>query len=584
MLLLESMLAVFALIGAFAFPSLGSVRFEKLERQFNHLARRRTLSVIAVGVLALALRAGLLPVLPIPTPIVHDEFGYLLAADTFVHGRLTNPTHPMWVHFETFSIIQRPSYQCFAQPAQGFILALGRLVAGHPFWGVWMSAGLMCSAICWMLQGWLPPQWALLGGLLAIMRFGTFSYWADSYWGGATGAIGGALVLGALPRIKRSPCIPNALPMGLGLAILATSRPFEGMVLSIPVAVALFRWMVGKERPPLRVSLRRVVLPLCLLLGALALGLGYYCWRITGSPLELPYKAERLQYAVVPYMVWQPLRPQPLYHNDVLKRLYSHDEVVAYETCRSLIGGLAKLGRTWLFYIGPVLTLPFLTLTLVLPFGFSWRQISKETRFLIVTLAITLIALESESFYNPHYFSPSTALVLTLVLVAARCSWHWRWRGKKSGVFLTRSIPLICVCLFVLRAIHGPIAGDESISYAWFQRGATSFGREAVETKLSLLPGKQLILVRYHPDHNPFAEWVYNKADIDKSTIVWARELDPNENDRLLKYFADRRAWLLEADEAQGRLSEYPGAHDYGENKATRDAEPSGSEWTATQP
>jgi len=557
MLLIELILALAAVFGAFAFPSVGSEWFGELERRFNQLARQRTLSVAAVGLLALLLRAALLPALPIPEPIVHDEFGYLLAADTFAHGRLTNPTHPMWVHFESFGIIQKPTYQCFAQPAQGLILALGRVVAGHPFWGVWLSAGLMCSAICWMLQGWLPPRWALLGGMLAIIRYGTFTYWADSYWGGAMGAIGGALVLGALPRIKRSPGVRNALLMGLGLAVLATNRPYEGLVLSVPVAIALFAWLARKQSPPLRITLRSVVLPLCVVVAMLGAGISYYCWRLTGNPLELPYQAERRQYAVAPVLLWQPLRPQPAYHNDVVKRLYAHDEVLAYESVRSPVAVIAKMIRTWTFYLGPALSVPFLALTLVLPFGFSWKQIGRGTRFLLLTLGVTLIGLLAETFYAPHYFSPSTALILALVLLAMRCTYRWQWRGRRSGLFLVRAIPVICVCLFVLRAVHGPFAGDEFYANAWFQRGPKSFGRAAVLRELNQVPGKQLVVVRYNSDHGPFEEWVYNRADIDAAKVVWARELTPGENEGLLRYFGDRRAWLLEADAHPPKLSQY---------------------------
>lgn len=558
MLLIESGLVLAAVFGALTFASIGSRWFEKLERGFSRFARQRVLSVVAVGLLALALRAALLPVLPIPEPIVHDEFGYLLAADTFAHGRLTNPTHPMWIHFEAFSIIQKPTYQCFAQPAQGLILALGQVLGGHPFWGVWLSMGLMCAAICWMLQGWLPPRWALLGGLLAIIRYGTSTYWADSYWGGAMGAIGGALVLGALPRVKRSPRVRSALLMGLGLAILAASRPYEGLVLSLPVAVALFAWLAGEKGPPLRLALRSVVLPLCMVLALLGIAMSYYCWRITGNPLQLPYQAERQQYAVAPYMLWQSLMPSPAYHNDVVRHLYAHDEVLAYEFFRSPAGAIAKLIWTWTFYLGPALSLPFLTLTLALPFGFSWRQIGKQTRFLLVTLGVTLIGLESETFYAPHYFSTSTALILALVLLAMRRMYRWRWHGRRSGLFLTRAIPVICACLIVLRAAHGPRPGDEFYAEAWYQRGPTSFGRASILRELNQMPGKQLVVVRYKPSHIPFEEWVYNGADVDAAKVVWARELKPSETERLLRYFRDRRVWLLEADEKPARLSDYP--------------------------
>jgi len=80
------------------------------------------------------------------------------------------------------------------------IMAAGQVVAGHPFWGVWFSLGLMCVSVCWMLQGRMSAGWVLLGGLLCVFRLAVFSYWVNGYLGGAVAASGGALVLGAPKR------------------------------------------------------------------------------------------------------------------------------------------------------------------------------------------------------------------------------------------------------------------------------------------------------------------------------------------------------------------------------------------------
>src|SRR5436305_14133163 len=109
----------------------------------------------------------------------------------------------MWKHFETYHVNWLPPYASMYCPGRALFLAFGQVFMGHPFWGVWLSGGLMCAATCWCLQGWLPPGWALVGSLLALIRLATFSYWVDSYWGGRVTAFAGALVLGALSRIRQ---------------------------------------------------------------------------------------------------------------------------------------------------------------------------------------------------------------------------------------------------------------------------------------------------------------------------------------------------------------------------------------------
>jgi hypothetical protein len=82
--------------------------------------------------------------------------------------------------------------------------------------------------------------------------------------------------------------------------------------------------------------------------------------------------------------------------------------------------------------------------------------------------------------------------------------------------------------------------------------------RKHIQDQLNNLPGGQLILVRYSDDHNSLDEWVYNAPDIDRSKIIWAREMDAANNHELLHYYKDRTVWLVQPDTDPVSLSPYP--------------------------
>jgi hypothetical protein len=558
MLRIETGLIVLALLIALLRPSLGSSWFEVIERRFRAFAHRRTLAVVLVGVLALVLRAAMLPIEPIPRPVITDEFGYLLAADTFAHGRATNPTHPMADHFEALQLIQKPTYQCFEPPMHGLVLALGKVLFGHPFWGVWLSIGLMCAAVTWMLQGWLPPGWALIGGVLCMIRFGVFTYWGNSYWGGAPAAIGGALVLGALPRIKNSLHIRDSLLMATGLAILANSRPYEGLVLSVPVAVALLVWKFGSNRPTWGLTLCRVILPLALGLGVAAAAMGYYFWRVTGNPLRMPAQAAWDTYGGVSFLLWRHVGAVGHLTNPAMKRLIEVEIPQDYALYRGLAGYLAKIFVEWRFFLGPVLTVPLIAIFFVLPPNFKLRLLSPSTKFLLAEFVVFLLGSVIETWYNPHYAAPATGLILALLLLIVRQIRN----SNKRGLFLSRALIAICAVSFALRASAVPlhITLPEYYEFAWYEKGMPSYGRDAIEDQLLKAPGNHLVIVSYTPDHPAYKEFVYNEADIDHSRIVWALDLGPQKDQQLLDYFTGRQVWLLRADERPLKLESYVSA------------------------
>jgi hypothetical protein len=556
LLLGETLLAFLLLPAACVVPRFWDNWFRALELRLGNLARHPKTCVILSGMSVLVIRSvlSLSPLLPVRAPQVHDEFSYLLAAKTFLAGRLTNPTHPMWTHLESLHIIHQPTYMSMYPPAQGLMLALGMALGGGAWLGVGLSVALMCSAICWMLQGWFPPAWAIWGVSLTIMQLGIFNYWATTYWGGAVAATAGALVLGCLPRITRNVRTRYAVLLAVGVAVLANSRPYEGLLLCIPCGIFLLRWLLRESRWRNPVVVRTFLLPLfavLLLCGSIT---SYYFWRVTGSPWRMPYRVNQASYATTNPFFWQNPRPIPVYRHKVMRDYYRSWELASYtrlRTYRSRVKEVAaKMRDLWQFFLGPVLTIPLL--------GLLRTAKDRRTRFLLVTCLVMLAGLAPVFWLTvPHYAAPMTAAVFAVLVQSARHMDKMTWRSRPAGRFLVRTVPLVCVAALAAR-ISAPAFFDMDYgSYSWCCVGPGNVARELMERELRAQGARNLVIVRYQPNHLVSNEWVYNDADIDGSPVVWAREMTTEDNIRLVSYFRDRTAWLAEPDLSPPRITRW---------------------------
>ena len=586
---------------AFARPAWISALFTPIERRLAVLARHRLSAIAFAACFPLLVRLLMLPWYPPPPPQIHDEFSYLLQADTFAHGRVVNPTPPFWEHFETEYTLFQPGYASQYQPAQGMVLALGQVIFGHPWWGVWLSTGLLCGTLCWALQFVFPPAWALAGACGAALQFGIFGIWMNSYFGGAVAATAGALVFGSLARMrKRGPSASSGFVCGVGVILLFATRPFEGLIWMAVAAVwagtgILRRLRVSssgnveatgelvgvasgslqsgqsKNRPDSRrfstpttggpvqeprssLVCRRTVLAFLIVFAAGAAALAWYNWRITGNPLDPPYLAYRRIYGTPQPYWWQPPVRVDHFRHPELRGNYLN-QLHLYENRYSLRAMLdserSRLANFWRFFVGPFFTPALLFLYLL-------RRDRKIRPWLFVSALFILDKAGYHAWY-PAQNAPATVLI---VVVLVQCWRHMRvWRRNRGlGPALSR-ILIAALCLTIVlgnmgRALEVFAPGPRIAHLApvWESLYPAKRLRDDVNSELERIPGRHLVFVKYAKSHCFCDEWVFNSADIATQRIIYARLYTPETDQALAASLGDHDVWLVEPDPTPYRL------------------------------
>jgi hypothetical protein len=490
--------------------------------------------MLGMAILPFGLRLALLAHHPVPTPDVYDEFGHLFVADTLRHFRFANPVNSLPHFFETFFILQTPTYSSIYPIGQGLMLAIGRAISGYPWAGVLLSTSAFAALCSWMLRGWTTPGWALAGGVLAIVEFGPLNPWMNSYWGGSLAAAAGCLVFGSLPRLVKEATTRNALALGGGLTIHILVRPYESIFLVIGIVLYLI--------PSVKIVMRAMPLVVVAVLAALGTTL-VQNKNITTQWTTLPYQLSQYQYGVPAPLTFQ---PNPVPHRDLTpQQQLEYKSQLAFregdrDTMKTFLLRLEYRVRFYrFFFLAPLfLAVAAFCCVAVREYRFSW-----------VVLVLLIFALGINFFpaFQLHYLGALTCLFVLISVVGLQQI--ARWSPEASSLIL-----LLCF-------VHGifwygmHLFEDDEVAPAMIQyetwdsiNHRNPERRIFVNQQLAEIPGRLLVFVRYSPRHIFQDEWVYNEASLDSARIVWARDFGPQENESLRVLYPDRQSLLLEPD------------------------------------
>jgi len=537
--------------------------------------------ILVVGLIG-GLVAGCFSVVCWPVPTIHDEFSHLLVADTLLQGRLSNPAPPVWPVFQAEHIIVTPTYASKYPLGPGALLALGRLISGSPQAGIWLGAMLASSAVVWMVRSFTSLKVAIWAGLMIAFHPFLQSVWSQNFMNGWLAMASASLVIGAAIRLRRGWSGPYSAVLAIGAVGLAVTRPMEGLFCLLFAALFFIPRAVGVASQWWR-DFALTQSPWILVPGLAGAGLLLaHHHSVTGRFTQMPYQLHEQQYGVAPLWIFQnpktptwlaqlptskPTHPRHDFFDQGADAWHSHsvnltnsmmasgtinsehvpDEIRRFHTGWSMdsyqdqasfpgwLSGCWERLRSGFEYFGIITVL---ALAGVFQFG-KWTKVRMASFAVIGLFGISTLV----PWVFAHYYAPLVPWLIILSVVGIR---HWPIKLARTQFDAHQVKKRIMICLLGLQIC---LISIKALNLATHPAQTWAHRRSAIERVLEERGGKHLVLVRYSSSHNVHEEWVYNRADLDTASVVWARSWRAD-YDKLLKehYAGTRQIWVVEPD------------------------------------
>ncbi len=335
--------------------------------------------------------------------------------------------------------------------------------------------------------------------------------------------------------------------MGVGLLLLANTRPFEGFLLALPAIACFLLWgFRGATLGHWRLVTRSLGTLAPMLLAGAAF-MAYYNWRVTGAPMRFPYMEHARQYETVPLLLGINRPTEPTYRHDVMRCFYTVGEghVDVPSSPREFVRDFWARSQPLRFGLVPFFVVPIL---LALPWA-----VRRDRLWLPAACAVAVFfawAVDPRPLLL-HYAAPVVGAYSILLTLSARHLSVLRIWRINAGRRLVQAVAIFTVASALATVLlFGRSHALRFKDWEW--------QRAAMQKRLEGTAQKDLVIVDYGPKHIGDFEWVYNAADIEASPVVWARGMGPREDLKLVRRFTGRQAWHLRVDDDMGPFALAP--------------------------